>query len=220
MLQGLVTAGVAAGTVPLAASSAAAKPTDASVDWQAFDRVVGSAFDRMRLVGAAVAVVSANRVLHTVTFGSRCLQPRRPVTRHTRFRVGSTTKSMTAALVATYVDEGALAWDQPVIDAWSEFRAPTEELTRGLRVRDLLAMASGLGEPPGADLHLGVPTAAEIVEGVARPPGHQPDGCRVLLQQHGQRRGGLPTPARVGGGPGRPGAGIRASHARPGLPPC
>ena len=54
---------------------------------------------------------------------------------------------MTAALVATYVDDGPIGWDQRCIDAWSGFRAPTDEMTRRLRVRDLLGMASGLGEP-------------------------------------------------------------------------
>ena len=108
-----------------------------------------SAFDRMRLVGGAVAVVTSERVVHT-TLGSCTLQPRRPVTKQTRFRVGSTTTSMTSAFVATYVDERRLRWDQPVIDAWPEFRAPTDELTKGLTVRQLLNMASGLGDPPGA----------------------------------------------------------------------
>jgi CubicO group peptidase (beta-lactamase class C family) len=168
MLQALAAAGIGgAAAVPLAASARAASP---SADWSAFDRQVQSAFDRMRLVGGAVAVVSSDKVLHTMTLGSRALQPRRPVTELTRFRVGSTTKSMTSAFVATYVDEGKLAWDQPVIDAWSGFRAPTDELTRTMTVRQLLNMASGLGDTPGADLHLGVPTPEEVVRDVAILP--------------------------------------------------
>ena len=64
-VQGLLAAGVAAGTAPFWASGASARAQDSSVDWQEFDRAVQSAFERMRLVGAAVAVVSADRVLHT-----------------------------------------------------------------------------------------------------------------------------------------------------------
>ena len=59
---------------------------------------------------------------------------------------------MTATLVAGFVDQGALSWDQPVIDAWSGFRAPTDELTRSLRVRDLLGMASGIRDRPATNL--------------------------------------------------------------------
>jgi len=129
VLQGIAAAGAVAGTGALSASPAAAAPAapGGSADWAAFDRSVGSAFDRMKLVGAAVAVVSGDRVLHTVTVESRQLSPRRPVTENTRFVVGSTTKPMTATMVAGYVDEGKLAWDQPVVDAWSGFRAPTAE---------------------------------------------------------------------------------------------
>lgn len=167
VLQGLAAAGLGgAATIPLAGSARAAS----SVDWAGFDRQVRSAFDQMRLVGSAVAVVSSDRVVHTLTLGSRTVQPRRPVTQQTRFRVGSTTKSMTSAFVATYVDEKTLAWDQPVVDAWSGFRAPTDELTRTLTVRQLLNMASGLGDPPGPDPHLGVPTPDEVVHGVAILP--------------------------------------------------
>ncbi len=169
-VQGLLAAGVAAGTMPVWASGATARAKNQTVDWQEFDRLVESAFDRMRLVGAAVAVVSADRVLHTATFGDRSLAPRRSVTRNTRFRVGSTTKSMTAALLATYVDEGLLGWDQPVIDAWSGFRAPTDELTRALRVRDLVGMASGLGEPPSTSLRFGGPTTAQLLQSVVNLP--------------------------------------------------
>ena len=83
---------------------------------------MGSAFDRMRNVGGAVAVVSADQVLYMATFGVRGLKDRKPVTADTAFRVGSTTKSMTAAIVATYVDDGTLGWDQKVVDVWSGFR--------------------------------------------------------------------------------------------------
>jgi len=176
-VQGMLAAGVAAGTVPVWASSAAAgRATDVPDDWLDFDDLVGSAFDQMRLVGAAVAVVSADQVLHTATFGDRSLAPRRPVTESTRFRIGSVTKSMTATLLATYVDEGKLGWDQPVVDAWSGFRAPTDELTRALRVRDLVGMASGLAEPPSTSLRFGGPTTAQLLQSVVNLPViNQPD---------------------------------------------
>jgi CubicO group peptidase (beta-lactamase class C family) len=132
---------------------ASAKPKDPNpiTDWSDYGRKVAAAFDTLHNVGGAIAVVSADQVLHMGTFGVRNLQGRKPVTPSTLFRVGSTTKSMAAALVATYVDDGSIGWDQKVIDAWSGFRAPTEEMTRNLRVRDLLGMGSGIGEPAPVD---------------------------------------------------------------------
>jgi CubicO group peptidase (beta-lactamase class C family) len=55
---------------------------------------------------------------------------------------------MSSALVATYVDAGVVGWDQKAIDAWSGFRAPTDELTRSLTIRQLLGMATGLHDAP------------------------------------------------------------------------
>ena len=71
VLRGLTAGALAAGAAPFAASTAVAKPKDPPDDWAAFDRAVGSAFDQMKLVGGAVAVVSAGQVLHTATFGTR-----------------------------------------------------------------------------------------------------------------------------------------------------
>jgi CubicO group peptidase (beta-lactamase class C family) len=123
------------------------------------------------MVGASVAVVSAESVLYTSTHGVRDRATWEPVTNDTHFLVASTTKSMSSLLVATYVDEGLLGWDQAVIDAWSGFRAPTDELTKTLKVRDLLGMASGIDEPPAlSGMHEGVPTAAQLLQSVVNLP--------------------------------------------------
>jgi CubicO group peptidase (beta-lactamase class C family) len=93
-----------------------------------------------------------------------------PVTKDTHFLVASTTKSMSSLLVATFVDQGKLGWDQPVVDAWPGFRAPTQELTRTLRVRDLLGMASGIGEPGAFQLSQGYPTVSQLLNNFATLP--------------------------------------------------
>jgi CubicO group peptidase (beta-lactamase class C family) len=172
VLKGLGAAGVAAGLAGWpAASAVSARGRATHGVWRGFDAAVEREFARMGLVGAAVAVVSAERVLHTRTFGVRDLHTRRPVTNSTHFLVGSTTKSMSSLLVATFVDEGKLQWDQRVIDAWPGFRAPTDELTGTLRVRDLLGMDSGIGEPPAVSgLHEGDPTAMQLLQSIVNLP--------------------------------------------------
>jgi CubicO group peptidase (beta-lactamase class C family) len=170
VLKGAAAAGLVAAAVPYGASSAAAAGGAPTTDWAAFDRSVRSAFDRLQLVGAAVAVVSRDAVLHTTTLGSRQLGPRRPVTPDTAFVVASVSKPLTATMVAGYVDEGSLGWDQLVVDAWSGFRAPTEELTRSLKVRDLLNMWSGIGRDPAKDLHVSDMSAADVIRGLVNYP--------------------------------------------------
>jgi CubicO group peptidase (beta-lactamase class C family) len=191
LLQGAVATGLAAGSVPMSAAVAGGKPKAPVTDWSAFDRLVQAAFLRFKLVGAAVAVVSADQVLHTATFGYRSLQPRRRVTPTTRFRVGSTSKSMTAALIATYVDEKKFGWDQPVIDVWPNFRAPTDQLTKTLKVRDLLGMDSGLGEPPAtSELHLGDWTPLQLVQGIVNLPVLGPPGTTFFYNNSVNAVGG------------------------------
>ncbi|HEY5222698.1 MAG TPA: serine hydrolase domain-containing protein [Microbacteriaceae bacterium] len=56
-------------------------------------------------------------------------------------------------------------------DAWPGFRAPTPELTKTLRVRDLLGMASGIGESTnGSGWHEGDPSAGQLLQSVVNLP--------------------------------------------------
>jgi CubicO group peptidase (beta-lactamase class C family) len=176
--RALLQGGVALG---LAAAGSLAWPFDTSrraramqgasgADWGAFDRAIQTATERFGIVGAAVAIVNAAGIVHQRTFGVRDRATGAPVTPGTLFRIASTTKSMSALLVAQFVDEGLLGWDQPVREVWPAFRAPTDELTAALRVRDLLGMATGLGARPLADLQQGYPAPRELLESVARLP--------------------------------------------------
>ena len=167
---GLVASGFAYGTGTVSRSYAAD-------EWAEFGAAVDASFRRLGMVGAAVAVVSADDVLYTGTYGVNDRDSGLPVTDDTHFLVASTTKSMSSLLVATFVDDGLLAWDQPVVDAWPGFRAPTDELTRTLRVRDLLGMASGITEPPAlSGLHEGDPTAPQLLQSIVNLPVEHPPG--------------------------------------------
>ncbi|MEY2241847.1 serine hydrolase domain-containing protein [Streptomyces sp. BF23-18] len=168
-VRGLMAAGLAAGLG--VGSSPARAAVTATDDWQGFAARVREEFAAMGLTGAAVAVVSRDRVLLSLPLGVRDIESRAPVTSSSRFLVASTTKSMTSLLAATYVDRGQLAWDQRAVDAWPGFRAPTGQLTRSLRVRDLLGMATGIDEPPAlSGLHEGEPTAPQLLRSLATLP--------------------------------------------------
>jgi CubicO group peptidase (beta-lactamase class C family) len=165
--------GVAAGTLTgrlLPSVRAAAPAAPQAMDWPAFDAAVQTAMSTFDTVGAAVAVVNGDGILHSQSFGVRDRASGAPVTPATLFRVASTTKSMTAVLLGTFVDDGTLTWDQPVRAAWPAFRAPTAALTKSLRVRDLPGMASGLGEPVTTALLWAYPSARELLRSIAFLP--------------------------------------------------
>ncbi|MEV4619556.1 serine hydrolase domain-containing protein [Asanoa sp. NPDC049573] len=136
------------------------------------------------MVGAAIAVVRAGGVAHRLVLGER-------ISPGTHLLVASTTKSMSSLLAATYVDEGVIGWDQPAVDAWPGFRAPTPELTRTLRVRDLLGMATGIDEPPALSApHEGCPTAEQLLRSVVNLPVAAPPDTRWIYNNTVYAAGG------------------------------
>lgn len=165
---------------PIAAQGAT-PATDASSDWERFDRALETAVSTFDVVGAAISVVSRDDLVYRGIFGMRDLESGVPITPDTHFMVASTTKSMTALLVATFVDEGVLGWDQPVQEIYSDFRAPTDELTNNLRVRDMLDMASGLGEPDVVSaFHQGDPTVPQLLQMLNGLPVIGPTGSQFF----------------------------------------
>jgi CubicO group peptidase (beta-lactamase class C family) len=203
LLQGVAATGLGAASAALLGRPApvvqAAAPASAqAAEWQSFDQAVHAAMQTFGMVGAAVAIVNADGIVHRQTFGVRDRTSSAPVTPTTLFRIGSTTKSMTALLIATFVDEGLLGWDQPVIDVWPEFRAPTDDLTRTLRVRDLLGMATGLGEPGWIGAHYDYPTALQLMHALAFLPVLTPPHTEWYYNNAVYAAAGYLPPLRLG----------------------
>lgn len=94
--------------------------------------------------GIAVAVVKDGNVVVAKGYGVRKLGSPEPVTKETLFGVASNTKAFTAALLAMLVDEGKVAWDDPVVKHLPWFQMADPYITRETTVRDLLVHRSGL----------------------------------------------------------------------------
>jgi CubicO group peptidase (beta-lactamase class C family) len=172
LLAGVTATGAAAAASAIDRRASSARQSGTPVpDWSRFDDDVQAAMETFSMVGAAIAVVDGSGIVHSNTYGLRDQASGEPVTPDTHFLVASTTKSMASLLVATFVDDGIFAWDQPVREVWPDFQAPTTELTDSLRVRDLLGMASGLGEADAVSaFHQGDVTAGELLRSVATLP--------------------------------------------------
>lgn len=95
--------------------------------------------------GIAIAVVKDGKVLVTQGFGVRKLGDPTPVDGKTIFEIASNSKAFTAAGLAMLVDQGKLAWDDPVIKHLPDFRMYDAYVTAEMTVRDLLTHRSGLG---------------------------------------------------------------------------
>jgi CubicO group peptidase (beta-lactamase class C family) len=109
-----------------------------------FDAYVAKGVLDWKVPGLAVAVVKDGRVAFAKGYGVRELGRPEPVTTRTLFAVGSTTKAMTAALLAMLADEGKLGLDDPVIRHLPAFVLSDPVLTREVTVRDLLTHRAGM----------------------------------------------------------------------------
>jgi CubicO group peptidase (beta-lactamase class C family) len=105
--------------------------------------------ERWQIPGLAIAVVKDDSVVYARGFGVRRLGEPARVDEHTLFGVASTTKAMTAAALALLVDEGRLAWDDPVVRHIPSFQLSDPWVTREATVRDLLTHRVGVGRITG-----------------------------------------------------------------------
>ncbi len=94
--------------------------------------------------GLALAIVKDDEVVLARGYGVRKLGAEARVDEHTVFAIASCTKAFTAAALALLVDEGKLAWDDPVGKHLPGFQMCDPYATRELTVRDLLCHRGGL----------------------------------------------------------------------------
>ncbi len=110
----------------------------------AVDTLVREALRSWRVPGAAVAVVRGDEVIYLKGHGVRDTVTGEPVTPDTVFPLASCSKAFTTAALAVLVDEGKLAWDDPVRKHLPSFRLADPLADKDVRVRDLLCHRTGL----------------------------------------------------------------------------
>ena len=139
----------------------------------ALDELFDQAMERWSLPGMAVAVVEDGDVTWMRTAGELRAGEGEPVTPDTVFKIASNGKAMTTALLARLVDQGKLAWDDPVTRHLPDFRMDDDWVGEQIQVRDLVIHNSGLG-PAAGDLMLWPGPNAFTREQVVAGVGHLP----------------------------------------------
>lgn len=123
----------------------AAHPFDAAAP----DRVRAAVRDVMAsytLPGFSIAVVTADEVLYSESFGVADIESSTPMTQERRHRIASVSKTMVGLALMALCDEGRLSLDARVMELLPDVRfvGPAQTMT----VRDLLRHTSGIGEAP------------------------------------------------------------------------
>ncbi len=111
---------------------------------EAVDAVVAASRKAFGAPGVALAVVRGDTVLVLKGYGTRAHDGRAAVTPDTVFPLASCSKQFTTTLLAMLVDDGALAWDDPVKKHFPEFKLSDPNANALLTVRDLLCHRTGL----------------------------------------------------------------------------
>jgi len=108
------------------------------------DGIVREALAFWEIPGASVAVVRDGEIVSCAGYGVRDLRTGEGVTPDTLFAIASITKSFTTCALAMLVDEGKLAWDDPVRKHLEWFRLSDPLADANVTVRDLVTHRTGL----------------------------------------------------------------------------
>jgi len=95
--------------------------------------------ERWQLPGLAVAVVKGTEIVFSNGYGVRTLNKADAVTADTVFPIASCTKSFTSAVMGQLVDEGLVAWDDPIVKF-----LPNLGIDRAITIRHAIQHRSGL----------------------------------------------------------------------------
>ena len=143
LMAALCTASCTAFAAPEAATTTTT--TTRAVPAFDLDADVNRALKTFGVPGMAIAVVKDGKVVAAKGYGVRKLGEPKPVDGKTLFEVASNSKAFTAAALAMLVDEGKIAWDDPVTKHLPGFQMYDAYVTGAMTVRDLLTHRSGLG---------------------------------------------------------------------------
>ena len=134
------------------------------------DATVDKAMQTWNVPGLALAVVKDDQVVLSRGYGVREMDQPEKVDDHTLFSIGSNTKAFTATAVGLLVQEGKLAWDDPVTKFIPSFQLYDPHATQLMTIRDLLCHRGGLGTWAGDMLQLSNYSIEEIVRRVRYIP--------------------------------------------------
>ena len=91
-----------------------------------------------------VVVVKDGQVVFADGFGTTSIEGKgTPVTAQTPFVLASTSKAITAALLATLVDEGKVNWEDTVVNHLPDFKLYDDWVTRNFLVKDIMVHKTG-----------------------------------------------------------------------------
>jgi beta-lactamase class C len=120
------------------------KPVAVSQDIAPFVAWLEEQINENHIPGVAMAVMSADEVLSSNTWGVRQLNQPDSVDMQTVFRIASVSKTFAGAVTAQLVGEHKQAWDRPLLESLPHLAIGTGEATKTMTLRHLMSHSTGL----------------------------------------------------------------------------
>jgi CubicO group peptidase (beta-lactamase class C family) len=105
---------------------------------------VSEGMRKLRIPGVGLALTQQGKLVYEGGLGVRELGKPEKVDAHTLFMIASNTKGLTTLLLAKLVDQGKLAWNQPVTQVYPDFRLGSADTTQQVLVRHLICACTGI----------------------------------------------------------------------------
>ena len=131
---------------------------------------VNQAMQAWNVPGLALVIVKDDKVLLSKGYGVREIGKPDQVDEHTLLAIGSNTKAFTATAIGLLVQEGKLAWDDPVTKYIPTFKLYDSHATQMIAIRDLLCHRGGLGTWAGDVLLLSSYDTEEVIRRLQHIP--------------------------------------------------
>ncbi|MEZ5897768.1 MAG: serine hydrolase domain-containing protein [Parvularculaceae bacterium] len=170
-----------------AQDGAMAEITPQSVEAWA-DKAIGGVFDEGRITGAVVSVVKDGAVIFEKGYGYDDVTTKAPASAMTtRVRIGSTTKTFTATIIAQLMEEGAIgSLDDPANKYLKRYNLPDNDGVE-ITLRHLLTHTAGFEDKfffIGSDRRVDIPVSAELFD-TLRPRFVRPAGEKIVYSNFG-----------------------------------
>jgi len=99
-----------------------------------FESYVGKVQKEWMIPGMAVSVMKDGKLIFAKGFGVKDVNGNLPVDENTVFQIGSVSKSFTAAVMASLVDEGKIKWDDTVKNILPDFKLYDKWIEENIQV--------------------------------------------------------------------------------------
>ncbi|HFU77354.1 MAG TPA: class A beta-lactamase-related serine hydrolase, partial [Epsilonproteobacteria bacterium] len=106
--------------------------------------IITNQVEKYDLPAMGIIVVDKNSTIYNESIGVKTYTSQEPVTHQELWGIGSITKSMSATLVATLVDQGVIGWNTTLLEVFPEFEEDMQEKYKSVTLIELLSHTSGL----------------------------------------------------------------------------